>query len=118
MHLTWQAGQSSALDTVQIAKGRDVGSIRVRDAAGRDLPNDVMFVFAFHAFWPDGEWMLGRLEHTPNAMIRRRLRSELNQRMAFFAGAQFDRGLERVCINHLACITERHVIHARPVFRN
>jgi hypothetical protein len=60
VHLTWRAGQSSALDTAQIAKGRDVGSIRVRDAAGRDLPHDVMFAFAFHAFWPDGEWMLGR----------------------------------------------------------
>ena len=60
VRLTWQAGQSSALDTAQIAKGRDVGSIRVRDAAGRDLPHDVMFAFAFHAFWPEGEWMLGR----------------------------------------------------------
>ena len=60
VRLTWQAGQSSALDTAQIAKGRDVGSIRVRNAAGRDLPHDVMFAFAFHAFWPDGEWMLGR----------------------------------------------------------
>ena len=59
VRLTWQAGQSSALDTAQIAKGRDVGSIRVRDAAGRDLPHDVMFAFAFHAFWPDGQWMLG-----------------------------------------------------------
>jgi hypothetical protein len=59
VRLTWQAGQSSALDAAQIAKGRDVGSIRVRDAAGRDLPHDVMFAFAFHAFWPDGEWMLG-----------------------------------------------------------
>lgn len=60
VRLTWQAGQSSALDTAQITKGRDVGSIRVRDAAGRDLPHDVMFAFAFHAFWPEGEWMLGR----------------------------------------------------------
>lgn len=60
VRLTWQAGQSSALDTAQIAKGRDVGSIRVRHAAGRDLPHDVMFAFAFHAFWPEGEWMLGR----------------------------------------------------------
>ena len=21
--------------------------------------HDVMFAFAFHAFWPEGEWMLG-----------------------------------------------------------
>ncbi len=56
--LTWRAGQASALDTARIAKGRDVGSIRVRDGQGRDLPHDVMFAFAFHAFWPQGRWML------------------------------------------------------------
>lgn len=58
--ITWQAGQSSALDTGQISRGRDVGTIRVRDAAGNDVPHDVMFAFAFHAFWPDGLWMLGK----------------------------------------------------------
>lgn len=58
--LTWRAGQASALDTARISDGRDVGSIRVRDAAGRDLPHDVMFAFAFHAFWPEGRWMLGQ----------------------------------------------------------
>jgi hypothetical protein len=59
--IDWTAGQASALDTGQIAKGRDVGNIRVRDAAtGRDLVHDVMFAFAFHAFHPDGKWMLGR----------------------------------------------------------
>ena len=56
--LTWQAGPSSALDAAQIAKGPDVGSNRVREAVGRDLPRDVMFAFAFQSFWPDGEWML------------------------------------------------------------
>ncbi len=56
--LTWAAGQASALDSRNIADGRDVGTIRVRDAAGNDLPHDVMFAFAFHAFWPEGEWML------------------------------------------------------------
>jgi hypothetical protein len=50
--------------------------------------------------------------------LGRRLGSELNQRMAFFAGAQLDRGLQRVCINHLACITERDIIHARAIFRD
>ncbi len=39
--------------------GKDVGTIRVRNANGADVPHDVMFAFAFHAFWPDGEWMLG-----------------------------------------------------------
>ncbi|MFY0621271.1 MAG: DUF3179 domain-containing protein [Pelagimonas sp.] len=56
--LSWKPGQASALDTDSIAKGRDVGSVRVKDAQGRDLPHDVMFAFAFHAFWPEGTWML------------------------------------------------------------
>ncbi|WP_333713696.1 DUF3179 domain-containing protein [Yoonia sp.] len=56
---TWTAGQASALDTGRIGQGRDVGNVRVRDADGRDLPHDVMFAFAFHAFWPSGQWMLG-----------------------------------------------------------
>ena len=58
--ITWRAGQASALDAGSIAEGRDVGSIRVRDKAGRDVVHDVMFAFAFDAFWPEGEWMLGR----------------------------------------------------------
>jgi hypothetical protein len=58
--LSWTPGQASALDAPTIAAGRDVGSIRVRDATGRDLPHDVPFAFAFHAFFPDGEWMLGQ----------------------------------------------------------
>jgi hypothetical protein len=31
---TWTAGQASALDTRDIGQGRDVGILRVRDAAG------------------------------------------------------------------------------------
>ncbi len=58
--ISWTSGQASALDTGQIAKGRDVGTIRVRDADGHDVPHDVMFAFAFHAFWPDADWMLGQ----------------------------------------------------------
>jgi hypothetical protein len=57
--LVWAAGKASALDAAEIAEGRDVGQIRVRDAAGADVVHDVMFAFAFHAFWPEGEWMLG-----------------------------------------------------------
>ncbi|MEP4969076.1 MAG: DUF3179 domain-containing protein, partial [Parvibaculum sp.] len=56
--ISWKAGQASALDSRRIAKGREVGSIRVKDASGRDVPHDVMFAFAFHAFWPEGQWML------------------------------------------------------------
>jgi hypothetical protein len=57
--LSWRKGQASALDTGKIAKGRDVGTIRVKDGQGRDVAHDVMFAFAFHAFWPNGKWMLG-----------------------------------------------------------
>ena len=56
--ISWTEGQASALDTDRIAAGKEVGNVRVRDANGNDLPHDVMFAFAFHAFWPNGEWML------------------------------------------------------------
>jgi len=36
-----------------------VGSVRARDERGRDLPHDIPFAFAFHAFFPEGIWMLG-----------------------------------------------------------
>ena len=58
--LSWTDGQASALDTPHIGEGREVGTVRVRDADGNDLPHDVMFAFAFHAFFPEGEWMLGQ----------------------------------------------------------
>ncbi|MFT7252984.1 MAG: hypothetical protein ACI9LZ_004018 [Glaciecola sp.] len=58
--LSWASGLASALDSDDIGAGRDVGAIRVRDATGADIAHDVMFAFAYHAFWPDGEWMLGR----------------------------------------------------------
>ena len=57
--LTWREGQASALDSAVIGEGRDVGTVRVRDEAGRDLAHDVMFAFAYHAFFPEGDWMLG-----------------------------------------------------------
>lgn len=56
--ISWSSGQASALDTASIESGRDVGTIRVKDGDGRDVPHDVMFAFAFHAFFPEGEWML------------------------------------------------------------
>jgi hypothetical protein len=59
VRILWQSGVNSALDADRIADGRDVGAVRVTDTAGRDLPHDVMFAFAFHAFWPEGRWMLG-----------------------------------------------------------
>ncbi len=55
--IRWRAGQNSALDTPEIAQGRDVGSVTVqrRVAAGRfeDAVYDVPFAFAFKAFRPD-----------------------------------------------------------------
>jgi hypothetical protein len=43
-----------------ISEGRDIGNIRVRDAAaGQDVAHDILFAFAVDAFHPDGEWMLG-----------------------------------------------------------
>ena len=53
----WEAGQASALDSVYIAKGRDVGNVTVRqkhsDAAMIDVPYKVTFAFVWHAFNPD-----------------------------------------------------------------
>lgn len=58
--LTWEAGQASALDSAEIAQGQDVGTVRVTDARGQAVVYDQPFAFAFHAFHPKGEWMLGR----------------------------------------------------------
>jgi len=57
--LSWASGQASALDNFRVSDGKDVGTVRVRDEAGNDLPHDVMFAFAFHAFFPDGTWKVG-----------------------------------------------------------
>lgn len=57
--LRWSEGQASALDSQTIGRGREVGNIRVTDATGRDVVHDIPFAFAFHAFHPDGIWMLG-----------------------------------------------------------
>jgi hypothetical protein len=56
--LTWAGTQASALDTAKISNGRSVGTIRVRNARGRDVAHDIMFAFAYHAFFPNGAWML------------------------------------------------------------
>ncbi len=56
--ISWEEGQASALDSRRIAAGKEVGNVRVRDANGADVAHDVMFAFAFHAFWPEGTWML------------------------------------------------------------
>ena len=54
--LTWEPGQASALDARRIAEGRDVGTVvvqRQRNGENIDIPYDVTFAFAFHAFRPD-----------------------------------------------------------------
>ncbi|HUF86936.1 MAG TPA: DUF3179 domain-containing protein [Thermohalobaculum sp.] len=57
--LSWAEGQASALDTGNIGEGREVGDVRVVDAAsGAPVVHEV-FAFAFHAFEPDRAWMLG-----------------------------------------------------------
>jgi hypothetical protein len=53
--LKWEAGQASALDKSSIAAGRDVGNVVVQRRQGEtwvDVPYDVTFAFAFHAFRP------------------------------------------------------------------
>ncbi len=60
LRLEWRGAMASALDSASIAQGRDVGAIRVFDAqTGAPVVHDVVFAFAFHAFHPDGQWMLG-----------------------------------------------------------
>ena len=55
--LNWQAGQASALDSVQIANGRDVGTVTVQQTQPhgtlQDVPYKVTFAFVWHAFNPD-----------------------------------------------------------------
>ncbi len=55
--LTWTPGQNSALDSGEIAKGRDIGNLVVETNAGgnwTDAVHDLTFAFVFHAFVPDG----------------------------------------------------------------
>lgn len=60
VRIVWRSGMASALDARRIADARNIGSIRVFDATtGEDVLHEVTFAFAFHAFAPEGEWMLG-----------------------------------------------------------
>ncbi|MGE4609930.1 MAG: DUF3179 domain-containing protein [Paracoccaceae bacterium] len=59
VRIGWRTGMASALGARRIADAKDIGSIRVYDAAtGEDVVHEVTFAFAFDAFAPDGEWML------------------------------------------------------------
>ena len=55
--LAWEPGQNAAMDTRDIAGGRDIGNVTVQRRVGGglvDAVHDVTFAFAFHAFHPDG----------------------------------------------------------------
>jgi hypothetical protein len=49
----WQAGQTSALDSTDIAKGKDVGTVEVMGHDGSPLVHDVTFAFVLNAFVKD-----------------------------------------------------------------
>jgi hypothetical protein len=56
--LNWEAGQLSALDDGEIAKGRDIGNVVVQRRAKNgmeDIVYDVTFAFAFNAFHPESK---------------------------------------------------------------
>jgi hypothetical protein len=54
--IRWEPGQNSALDSGEIARGKDVGNVlvqRLTDTGAEDIPYFIDFAFAFHAFRPD-----------------------------------------------------------------
>lgn len=56
--ITWEEGQTSALDTRVISGGREVGNVLVQRITGTGLeiiPYSVDFAFAFHAFYPESK---------------------------------------------------------------
>jgi hypothetical protein len=59
--ITWTAGQASALDTRDVAEGREVGTVSVQEKTPDGLKPavyDVTFAFVFKAFHPEGTWHL------------------------------------------------------------
>lgn len=54
LRIEWIAGQNSALDSLRIARGRDIGNVRVTRAED-DVAYSIDFAFAFFAFYPQGE---------------------------------------------------------------
>jgi len=50
--------QASALGTGVIASAATVPTVRVTSDDGTNVVYDVMFAFAFHAFFPQGVWMI------------------------------------------------------------
>ena len=62
--LEWAEGMASALDSPDISRGRDVGSVAVSDRSGEPLIHDVTFAFVLFAFHPEATVLTetGRLE--------------------------------------------------------
>ncbi len=51
--LIWKPGQSSAVDTSEISRGQDVGTVIATEiSSGKLVTYDVVFAFAAHAFLP------------------------------------------------------------------
>ncbi len=64
--LEWRAGQASALDTRNIAEGRDIGNVTVRrrvQSQWVDVPHQVTFAFAFRSFFPTGVIISTQFDH-------------------------------------------------------
>jgi hypothetical protein len=56
--ITWSPGQNSALDTSDIAEGRDIGNVVVQRRTDKglvDVAHDLTFAFVFHAFKKAGK---------------------------------------------------------------
>lgn len=51
--LSWEEGQASALDTRDIGKGREVGTVSVTGPDGKPAVHDITFAFVAHAFHPE-----------------------------------------------------------------
>jgi hypothetical protein len=55
--ISWEPGQNSALDTSDIAEGRDIGNVIVQRRVGGkmiDVAHDLTFACVFHAFIKGG----------------------------------------------------------------
>jgi hypothetical protein len=69
LFLTWGSGQASALDNRAIPAGRDVGGVVVQRRTNGllvDVPYDVTFAFAFHAFREGSPIHRGKQLDPPN----------------------------------------------------
>lgn len=60
LRFSWQEGVASALDSAEIASGRDVGAVEVVEASGgAPVTHDVTFGFVLYAFHPEAPVLTG-----------------------------------------------------------